>query len=201
MPQKRKPTPRQIKAAQLMAENGRKSKPVSTGEIMKQAGYSPSVIEKPSKVTDSPVFQELLDQYIPDVNLAQVHARILNTRKLEHMMFPLEHGDPDDMHNPLPVDEELREYEIDNQKRIIDNLSDEDIINMLAEVNCTTKKIIHGEQARHVYFWAHDAAAQTKALELAYRMKGHLSKEGNGGNQFNFNFGASEQSFVKKVES
>lgn len=114
------------------------------------------------------------------------------------MVFPLEHQDPADLAHAYPVDEELREQEIAD-RRIIDNLTDEDVIDMLAEVNCKVKRIVHGETARHVYFWAHDAKAQAGALELGYKMKGYLGKDGSGGgNTFNFNQGT--QNFINRAE-
>jgi hypothetical protein len=198
VPQKRKPTPRQIKAAELMAENGRKAKPASTGQILKEAGYSDAVVDVPSKVTDSPVFQDLLEQFMPDNDLATVHKRLLNTRKIEHMVFPLGQADEDDPnlsganpneHNPM---DDLT-YPVERT-----TLTDQEIKDMLAEVNCTVKRIVHGQTARHVYFWAHDAKAQGQALELAYKMKGHLGKDGNGGNTFNFNTGT--QNFINRAE-
>lgn len=194
IPQKREPTPRQIKAAQLMAENGRKDKPASTGAILKEAGYSDAVVDVPSKVTSSPVFQELLEQFMPDNTLAETHKRLLSTRKIEHMVFPLgPEGEDDDNlsgstpNAPNPMDDIGSPVERTT-------LSDKEIKDMLAEVNCTVKRIVHGQTARHVYFWAHDAKAQGSALELAYKMKGYLSKDGNGSSQFNFNFGT--QNFV-----
>lgn len=193
--QKRKPTPRQIKAAQLMVENGRREKPVSTGEILREAGYSEAVADVPSKVTDSPVFRELLDQFIPDNTLAQTHARLLSTRKIEHMTFPL---------GPEGEDDENLSGANPNQPSEIEEfverttLTDQEIKDMLADVNCQVKRIVHGNTARHVYFWAHDANAQSKALELAYKMKGHLTKDGGSGNQFNFNFNSGTQQFVNK---
>lgn len=202
-PTLRKPTPRQVKAAQLMVENGRKAKPSSTGEVLREAGYSAAVVDVPGKVTESPTFQALLDQFIPDNDLATVHKRLLNTRKLEHMVFPLEHQDPSDLERPYPVDELLREEEIES-RRIIDNMTDGDVIDMLAEVNCVVKRIVHGDTARHVYYWAHDSKAQSTALELAYKMKGHISK-GDGTDKapvlnFNVNNNHGNQTFVKKVD-
>lgn len=196
--QLRAPTTKQIKAAQLMAENGGKVKPLSKGEILKRAGYSKEVQDTPTKVTKSPVFQDLLDQFMPDNDLATVHKRLLNTRKLEHMIFPLGPENEDDpnlsgsqpnTYNPIDGIPQIKQRT---------TLTDQEIKDMLSEVNCIVKRVVHGETARHVYFWAHDSKAQASALELAYKMKGHIGKEGQGSG-INFNFGT--QTFVKKVEN
>lgn len=191
--QKRRPTPKQIKTAKLLSENIGNDKPKPVGEILLEAGYSKETSETPNRIVDSPAIQSLLEEFLPDNSLVEVHKRLLQTRKLEHMVFPLEHQDPSELGMPYPIVPELREAQL-QEHRIIDNLSDEDIIDMLAEVNCKVKRIVHGDTARHVYFWAHDAKAQSGALELGYKLKGHLNKDG-GGSNFNFNFGT--QNFVK----
>lgn len=59
--QKRKPTIKQMRAAEIMAENGGIA---STAMI--QAGYSPQTAKTPHKLTSSPTFQDLLESYLPD---------------------------------------------------------------------------------------------------------------------------------------
>jgi len=184
--QNRKPTPRQEKAAKLMAENIRSDKPKSKGDILREAGYSEDMAVAPNKVIDSPTFQELLNSYLPDEKLTQTHKRLLETRKIEHMVFPLEHQNPDQLYEPMPIVPELIKKEI-AEHQVSDNLTDQDIIDMLAEINCKVKRIMHGETARHVWYWSHDANAQSKALEMAYKMKGVLQPKA-GDNTIN-NFG------------
>lgn len=177
---KRAPTVRMKAAAKLMSENGRNGKVMSKGEIMKAAGYSKTIQEAPSKIMNSETFQELLEQAMPSESLTQVHKRLLNSKRLDSMTF-------------APY---LEESDFDGA-----GLTDEDIMDMLADVNCTVRKIVKGERARTVYFWTYDAAAQNKALELAYKVKGYLTKAGDPddpgkGGTFNFNFG--NQNFVKR---
>jgi phage terminase small subunit len=50
-----------------------------------------------------------------------------------------------------------------------------DIKKLLNSVGCTPKKIQHGQQAIHVWFWAPDFKARTSAVELAYKIKGKIS--------------------------
>jgi len=192
--QNRQATPKQKKAAKLIVENSRADVPKPTGEILAEAGYAQSIQDHPTRVTNSETFQALLQQYIPDDKLAATHTRLLDTRKIEHMTFPLGPEDEDDPNlsgsNP-------------NQKNNLDGLpninqrttlTDQEIKDMLKEVNCTVRRIVHGETARHVYYWTHDANAQTKALELAYKMRGLLGKESGSptlpGGTINFNLGA-----------
>jgi hypothetical protein len=172
-PLKKQPTLKQKRAAKLTAENVRSSKPRPTGEILLEAGYSEAVSKKPKKVTESDGFLMLLDELLPDDKLTKTHARLLETRKIEHMVFPL--GPKDDKEAEKVVTSTVSRRNL---------LTDDDIEEMLRDVNCTVKRIVHGENARHVYYWVHDANAQTKALELGYKVKGKMNKTGD----FNMTF-------------
>jgi phage terminase small subunit len=78
-------TPRQEKAAQLYIENGGKS----ASAAMRDAGYSEATAKNPNKLTSSPTWDDLMDKYLPDKKLVDVHKKMLNAFKLEHMVFPL----------------------------------------------------------------------------------------------------------------
>lgn len=194
----RQPNSRQVKAAQLMSENLRKDKPEPAGKVLIAAGYSKAVADAPTRVIQTPAFQDLLDKFLPDNKLARTHKRLLETRKLEHMVFPLGPEGEDDEH--LSGSKPNAKNPLDELDHPVERttLSDQEIKNMLKQVNCSVKRIVHGQTARHVYYWTHDANAQTKALELAYKMKGLIDKAGSG-TGINFNFGT--QTFVKKVEN
>lgn len=56
---------------------------------MREAGYSPNSAKNPKILTDSHAWKDLLDKALPDKKLLQVHKKILNAQKLEHMVFPL----------------------------------------------------------------------------------------------------------------
>ena len=105
---------------------------------------------------------------MPDYKVLGTHTRLLASIKLEHMVFPLgpedsEGGEDDD--------------EIDDNTMVANgestDLTDKEIIDMLAELGCKVKRIVHGQQARHVYFWSPDNQTRVKATELAYKIKGH----------------------------
>lgn len=195
----RRASARQRKAAILYTENVRNQRPKSDGEVLREAGYTQEVSEQPGRVIESDSFQKLLEEVLPDAALAETHERLLKTRKIEHMVFPLGQEGEDDPnlsgatpneHNPM---DDLT-YPVERT-----TLSDQEIKDMLAEVNCIVKRIVHGQTARHVYFWAHDAKAQASALELAYKLKGRLQKDGTGSGGINFNFGT--QNFIGKAEA
>ena len=189
-PARRAPTARQIKAARLMVENVRNEKPKSQGDILREAGYSEAIATVPAKIVQAPSFQELLAQVIPDDSLTEIHKRLLNTRKIEHMVFPLMTSEAED--SLLNKGQTLNVTDGET-------LTDQDIASMLDEVGCKVKKIMHSETARHVWYWAHDAAAQSKALELAYKVRGVIQKDNGGGGGVNFNFGT--QNFIKEANN
>lgn len=77
-------TPRQEKAAKLFMENGGKS----LSKAMRDAGYSESHASNPQKLKESKSWEELLEKYLPDKKLVQVHKDILDTRELIHEEYP-----------------------------------------------------------------------------------------------------------------
>jgi len=56
-------------------------------------------------------------------------------------------------------------------------VKDKEIRALLKTVNCTVKKIQHGEQANHVWFWARNNRALKDGLDLAYKLKGKYAPE------------------------
>lgn len=142
------------------------------------AGYSPAVAKTPTKITESKTWRELVDATLSDDKLAAKHEFLLNAQGLDHMTFPL---------GPRTAREKEKWIESARTKAIAkgmspdsvddDVLADEDITRMLAEVNCTVRRIVHGQQARHVYFWSPDNKTQKDTLELAYKIKGKIAPE------------------------
>ena len=57
------------------------------------------------------------------------------------------------------------------------NVSDKSIRQLLESVNCNVRKIQHGEQANHVWFWTKDNNALKNALDMAYKLKGRYAPE------------------------
>ena len=135
------PTGKQKRAFKEIVDNGR-----NKGEAMKIAGYSENTAKAPTKMTESKGWQELMDKYLPDNDLAIRHKELLNATRLEHMVFPK-------------------------------SVKDKEIKSLLESVNCNVRKIQHGDQANHVWFWAKDNIALKSALDLAYKLKGKYSAE------------------------
>lgn len=76
----------QERSARVMAGNvGR----VSVGAQMRAAGYSFSYSRTPSCLKRGKSFQRLIEQYLPDEELLITHRSLKNSRKLDHMVFPI----------------------------------------------------------------------------------------------------------------
>lgn len=119
------------------------------GEAMREAGYATATSLKPSDLTDSKAWNDLLDEYLPRTALLGTHQGLLRASHLDHMTFPLE----------TPA------------------LLDSHIVEMLAELNCKVRRVVHGETARHVYFWSPDNKARNDALEKGYKLRGDYAPE------------------------
>jgi len=59
-------TPRQKIAAKKFSENLSSDKPKSTGQILRESGYSDSVASAPENVLDTKGFREVLNEIAPD---------------------------------------------------------------------------------------------------------------------------------------
>lgn len=127
--------------------------------------------------------------------LAEKHLALLNSTKVEHMVFPLGPEDRtkklDTSELPAPV-KTMLDAEQALQRT---DLSDEEIREMLAEVNCKVKRIVHGETSRHVYYWAADNKAVKDALDMAYKIRGTYAPE----KSVNLNLEVSDSPEIKKL--
>ena len=151
------------------------------------AGYSQEIADNPQKITESKTWNEVVEEELGDGELMEKHKQLLNSSRIDHMVFGL---------GPKK-NEDKKEGE--------DVLSDVEIIEMLAEVNCKVRRIVHGEQARHVYFWSNDNKARKEALDMAYKLKGRYGDENQDrkphGNTYNFIFSAPVQQKIKVIDA
>lgn len=108
-------------------------------EALVAAGYSRSYA-KSGHIKDTRKWNEIVEQEMPDSYLMQHHNELLNSRRIEHMVFPT-------------------------------FMSDEAIKELLESVNAVVRKIQHGEQANHVWFWTNDNRAKKDALDMMYKIK------------------------------
>lgn len=170
------------KVLDLMVENGG-----NVSKAIRDSGlYSPSQAKHPEKILDSRTWNEIIEDALPDEVLTEKHKELLSATRIDHMVFTL--GPKKNV----------------DKKEGEDVLSDEDIIEMLAEVNCKVRRIVHGETARHVYFWSNDNKSRKEALDMAYKLKGRYGDETGPrnphGNTYNFIFSAPVQDRVKIIE-
>jgi len=173
------------------------------GKAIRDTGlYSESVAETPTKILNSKTWNELVEEVMPDSLLSEVHTGLLRSTRLDHMVFPLgPKGEDDENFSGAQPNKESSEPEQTKERT---SLTDKEIVAMLAETGCTVRRIVHGETARHVYFWAPDNMARDKALDKGYKLKGRYGSEGvipPRGNTYNFIFSAPVQERVNEIES
>ena len=158
-----------------VVESGGKE-PVS--KAMREVGYKEGHVRNPQKITKSKTWEKLVEKRLSDDKLTEVHEELLNSTRLDHMVFPPERH-PEEF-DEEDFDEDEDEERIQAQSPDAVNLSDGDIKKMLEEVNCKVRKIVHGQMARHVYFWAADNKARKEALDMAYKLKDKYPQRPNG---------------------
>lgn len=134
-------TERQKKAIKKVVERGG-----NVSKSMREAGYSPKTAKNPKKLTESKAWEELMEQNLPDKDLAKAHKRLMNSNRIDHMVFPL-------------------------------NITDNEIKELMASVNCIVKKFMHSETQTHIWFWSPDNKARKDALDMAYKLKGKYAPE------------------------
>jgi hypothetical protein len=167
-----------------IVENRRNGTPQPLGAVLLEAGYAPSTAIKPTDVTNSRGFQELLEAVLPDDDLTQVHKDLLQSKRLDHMTFPLgPEGEDDPNFSGADPNGSIT---LESQERT--TLTDEEITALISDVGGTVRRIVHGLTARHVYFWAPNDKARHDALKLAYDLKGRIGNKTEppaGGNTYN----------------
>lgn len=174
-------TIKQKKAFNRVVENGG-----NVSRAMMEVGYSPATAKTPQKLTTSKSWEELMKTYLNDDELGKRHKELLNSTRIDHMVFPLgPKGEDDSNLSGARSSNEGGGHDVEPEAAMPEehkertSLTDKEIIGMLAEVNCKVRRIVHGETARHVYFWAADNKARKDALDMAYKLKGRYPREGS----------------------
>lgn len=211
--QEKRPTPRQELAAKAYVKNLQLDKPKPIGEVLKSVGYGTGLQNQPARVIESEGFQSILKTYLPEDLVAERHVQLLNATKMDHMVFPLGPEGEDDINFSggkiikTKSDGEEEMGENSPMKEFVERttLTDQEIIEMLAEVNCKVRRIVHGETARHVYFWSADNTARDKALDKAYKLRGRYMDDPENPqpkivNTYNFLFSEQTKEKVKEIE-
>jgi len=151
---------RQIRAVEgyIMA-NGSKSK----AQAIREAGYPESRVTDPSKVFTRSILAVLDRLEITEELASNVVKQNLKSKKIEHFTFP-----PYNKEVVLP--DNGQDHRTAEKKG--EQLTDKEIIEMMNSVNCTVKKIVHGDMARHVYFWSPDSKTQLEAADMIFNLMG-----------------------------
>jgi hypothetical protein len=76
-------TIRQKKTFTKMVENGGKVAPA-----MIAGGYSKKTARTPKKMTETKGWKELMEQYLPEKELAKAHKELLEQKQLAYFVFP-----------------------------------------------------------------------------------------------------------------
>lgn len=124
-------TPKQIKAAKKISENIRNDKPKPMGEVLQDAGYAESTSKRPSQVTTSKGFTELLEEMLPDEDVLEAHQQLLQSTRIDHMVFPVYRDPEADIPEEGDLSEE-QEKRLNNPVSGGESLSDKDIEDMMA---------------------------------------------------------------------
>lgn len=71
---------------QKMVANGGKRR--SLAQAMREAGYSESYARNPQKIKGTKAWQDYLEEYIPDEEVAVAHKALLGAQRVSRMEFP-----------------------------------------------------------------------------------------------------------------
>lgn len=141
-------TVKQKRAFKKVVENGG-----NVSKAMKAVGYSSATAQTPQKLTQSDGWKELMNQFLPDHELAKKHKQLLNAVSLERLSFDENTTDED-------IEEAVGKMEGYKLIRIVSN----------------TDKDGH-LWSKYAYVKAPDNMAQDKALDKAYKLKGSYAAE------------------------
>ncbi len=151
---RRQLTLKQTRAVQLWVANGR-----SKAEALREANYSEAVVRHPDRVFGSETVRQILrDKGLDEYPAVDQLKRRVHSKRLDHMAFP-----PFRIRTQEDEDKGINHGE---------QLTDEDIRELLGEVGCVVRRIVHGEMAREVYFWTDNDMAQLKALDMVFKLGG-----------------------------
>lgn len=120
-------------------------KPIT--EAMIAVGYKPTVAKTPSNVTRSKSWLALMDEYLPEESLTELHRTLLNSSVFDTQTFPI-----------TMTDQQIRDnIEALGYRFITIEYTDK-----------TTKK---------VYFSKSDTTTVTRMIEMAYKLRGRFGED------------------------
>lgn len=158
-----------------LAKGGNKS------DAMREVGYSETMARNPQKIFNTEYAMEVLERAGVDLDgaLKQLNRKV-TSRRLDHLVFPCFNEKKADESIKGDISDDLLDDLNDTDSGVFENtgkkhgeqLTDDDIREMLLEVNCIVRKIIHGDTARHVYFWTDNDKAQLEAIDKIINLHG-----------------------------
>lgn len=193
----KKPTENQKVVFRQVVDKIRKGTKVSISKEMRESGvYSESMSKKPDKLTKSKGWQTLLNTHLSDDLLSETHHDLLKSTTLDHMVFPLG-VETNEQKEEFYQKREQDALKKGNTYTHVEVLSDVEIRELLLSVNCVVRKIVHGETARHVYFWCADNRARKDGLDMAYKLKGKYAPEKRA--TVNFNISEKDKQKIDRI--
>lgn len=120
----------------------------SVSKAMHDAGYAPASAKNPQQFTRSKSWQKLMKQYFPYESLFEKHRRLLETTKINRLIFP--YSMPDEHIDSLRA--------------------------FLSASNIDLYLINRDHKKTYIDFCCPDNSVQLGALSLAYKLKGKLSQ-------------------------
>lgn len=135
-------TTKQKKVAKILLEN----KGMAVSRAMLEAGYPPTTAKNPQQLTQSQGWQQLMEEYLPDAEIAEKHKQLLNQTRVEYFVFPK-------------------------------TMSDGEILEKVSSAGLDLIVIQNGEKGRYAFYATADANARSKAIDMAYKLKGSYAPE------------------------
>ena len=123
------------------------------GAAMREAGYSKHTANRPSDVTNSVAWQNLMDKYIPDEYIAAKHAELAEATIFKSLVIPYSE-------DKVPVEEEIRKLiEIAPGTTYLGH----SVISTLVQKNLRIEYLVP------------DYRSRKDAIDLAYKVRGKYS--------------------------
>lgn len=141
-----------------------------------EVGLPQSVADKPSLITSTKEWGDLLDEFLPQGEILETHRGLLRASRIDHMIFA--DGPKDDAQCFAFLQKKNEKIKPEENPYTRDDvLTDEDIREMLQEKNCAVRRISRTENSRHVYFWSADNRARKDALDMVYKLRGSYAAD------------------------
>lgn len=122
---------------------------MTMGEAMRLEGYAEGYANSPDKVKDTRSWTKLMEDYLPENELAEKHRELLNAKNIGTFDFPSNHS-KEDIKQIVEVEYGFKLIKI---------------------------KIHPLSGLREAYYFVPDTVARDKALDKAYKLKGKYEPE------------------------